>query len=523
MSSSADHWQALNPRWRWPLLLGAFAICCVPGAATLPLFDLDEGAFAQATLEMLASGNYALTTLDGQLRYDKPMLSYWLQALSVTLLGAHELAFRLPSLLAALAWFVLSWRFVARHRDLASADLLFLLLCTSLGCSLIARAATADALLNLCLCGALFAIYDTHAGHARVRVAFAWIALGLLTKGPIAVAIPFVASVLLYASSGRRSDWWRAMASVSGWALLLALVAPWVLWNLSVAGPDFLAGFLLHHNLGRYTTTFEGHGGGPWYYLVVLPVVVLPFSSWLWSALRSPRADFGDPLRRYCWFWFGLVMLIFSFSATQLPHYILYGTTPLLLLCVEHRGRLRGALSALAPALLGFVVVIALPALAQWALPQLGELDRAQISAAGALYGPTAWAFCTLALALLVYAAFGAAKLVRALVIVAVAQALLVSQVLAPAVAKVRQQPVVLAAQAARESGRAVVAMAVRMPSFSVYRGAPTPRRLPQPGETALVRADRLEVLHQSGLPRHYRVRHAHGGLMLIDIEEPPT
>src|SRR5690349_9512215 len=64
------------------------------GAA--PLFDADEGAFSEATREMLASGDWGHTTLNGAPRFDKPILIYWLQALSVSALGLHEMALRLP-------------------------------------------------------------------------------------------------------------------------------------------------------------------------------------------------------------------------------------------------------------------------------------------------------------------------------------------------------------------------------------------------------------------------------------------
>src|SRR5260370_41673022 len=72
------------------------------GAA--PLFDVDEGAFSQATLEMFQRGDYLSTYLNGEPRYDKPILVYWLQAASVLAFGPTEFAFRLPSALCATLW-----------------------------------------------------------------------------------------------------------------------------------------------------------------------------------------------------------------------------------------------------------------------------------------------------------------------------------------------------------------------------------------------------------------------------------
>src|ERR671934_2382097 len=85
------------------------------GAA--PLFDVDEGAFSQATLEMFERGDFLSTYLNGEPRYDKPILVYWLQAVAVALAGPSEWAFRLPSALCATLWAWLTYLFARRHFD----------------------------------------------------------------------------------------------------------------------------------------------------------------------------------------------------------------------------------------------------------------------------------------------------------------------------------------------------------------------------------------------------------------------
>src|SRR4029434_3184441 len=82
------------------------------GAA--PLFDVDEGAFSQATLEMFQRGDFLSTTLNGKPRYDKPILVYWLQAASVAVFGPSEFAFRLPSALCASLWALATLLFTRR-------------------------------------------------------------------------------------------------------------------------------------------------------------------------------------------------------------------------------------------------------------------------------------------------------------------------------------------------------------------------------------------------------------------------
>src|SRR5574339_1298090 len=101
------------------------------GAA--PLFDVDEGAFSQATLEMFQRGDFLSTYLNGLPRYDKPILVYWLQAASVALLGPTEWAFRLPSALCAALWALLTYLFARRHYGEERALFAAIVLATSLG------------------------------------------------------------------------------------------------------------------------------------------------------------------------------------------------------------------------------------------------------------------------------------------------------------------------------------------------------------------------------------------------------
>ena len=76
-------------------------LCCFHNIWLPPISDVDEGAFSQATMEMIASDDYLSVTLLGEYRSDKPVLTHWLQSLSVNMFGANEMALRLPSSIAA--------------------------------------------------------------------------------------------------------------------------------------------------------------------------------------------------------------------------------------------------------------------------------------------------------------------------------------------------------------------------------------------------------------------------------------
>lgn len=507
---------------RWPLFwwrvlgLGLLAALMLGGLGAMPLFDVDEGAFSEATREMLASGDYLHTTLNGVDRFDKPIGVYWLQALSVSLLGLSEAALRLPSALCTLAWCLAVHAFVRPRWGEACAWAAAGLLACSAGVLVIGRAATADALLNLLLTLAgldLWRAVERDGARAPLRRAAAWVGLGLLVKGPVALLVPGAALLLWVASTGRWRLLLQLLGDVPAWACLLGLALPWYLYALERHGMAFVDGFLMRHNVSRFSTTLEGHGGNPAYYLLVLPLLWLPASPLLAGVLARWRLWWADPTCRYLLGWAAFVLLFFSFSGTQLPHYVLYGATPLAVLMARvfvAAGRgLRVALWC-SLALWWALLAGSLWALPWW-LPQVRDaLYAAWLAQAPAV--PSAALLLSGALLLCLFAAWATGRLpfepasgAAALVLAALAV-----HTVAPWWGETLQGPVRRAAAVATTLGGPVVQWRVHLPSFAVYRGEPVPRRAPNVGELALTRADRL------GPETPVQRLHAEGALLLV-------
>ena len=488
----------------------------------VPLLDVDEGAFSEATREMLASGNFVSTTLDGEPRHDKPILIYWLQAASVSLLGLDEFALRLPSAVAAALWAFALYRFTTRATDRETAATAVLVMALGLQVGLVAKAAIADALLNLFVALTFFDVYRHYQAPQRgtlLRV-YLWLGLGFLTKGPVAVALPLLVSLVFYLSLGRWRDWLRAVLWMPGIALFLAIVVPWHVASYLDQGTAFFKGFYLHHNLGRYTETMEGHGGDLWYYLVWAPLIVLPFTGLLVAALSRLRSDWGDPLRRLLWLWFGAVFLLFSLSSTQLPHYLLYGCTPLFILMAMHRDRLGSRWLAFVPPLLLAALLLFLPELLRLAAPYARRLYEQEIIALGrSLLDPTYRAGMAAAvIAMLAVAFWRRLAPWQGLVAVGFVQLLAVSGLVLPVYFAATQGPVKEAAAVARALGEPVVVYRAYLPSFSVYREAITPNRPPRPGDLVFTRVDRVEKV-LAGLPDvSSEVVYRRGGVTLIRL-----
>ena len=509
--------------WAWPVLLAAAVwLGLFHNLGAIPLFDVDEGAFGEATREMLARGDYVSTWLNGQPRFDKPILVYWLQAASVRLFGLDEFALRLPSALAATAWVAAIYAFVRRILERDTACAAAFIAATSAGVVVIGRGAIADALLNLFLALALFDVYRELVDPRPRwrRRAYFWIALGVLTKGPVALLVPGAASALAFGLQGRLADWWRAVRDPVGWLILLAVAGPWYALEYAARGDAFLAGFFMRHNVERFLVPLQGHAGSPLFYLPALLLLVLPYTGLLLATLPEVRRLRATPLDTLLWCWFLFVLGFFTLAGTKLPHYLLYGATPLFILMARRRDALRSRGAALWPALLLLAAVAALPLVLRHAAPGARNAYVRDALSRPDVFGP-AWYAQSIALlaGVLLLALWpgrsGTSRPLPRLGAAALACSYAFGGLLLPAAAELQQGPVKRAALLAREAGWPVRSWRINVPSFSVYRAAVTPATdAPRPGDVILTRSDALD-----GLPLRWRVLFREGGVLLVRIE----
>jgi 4-amino-4-deoxy-L-arabinose transferase-like glycosyltransferase len=297
-----------------------------------------------------------------------------------------------------------------------------------------------------------------------------------------------------------------------GWIILAVLAVPWYAAALVIHGQDFIDGFILKHNVKRFTGSLEGHTGSLFYYIVAVPLLLLPWTSPLLASLRHVRADAATSVRRFLWIWAGFVVVFFSLSGTKLPHYVLYGATPLFLLVAIHRDSLRRPWLHLLPPTLLMAAFTALPFVASLlAQGNAGNAYyRAQLAEAGTV--TTAAYYLVTTGALLLWLALArwltASTWTKLVAGSAIATGVLITTV-SPWLGNLLQGPVKEAALAARALGGPVVAWRFDAPSISVYREAVTPLRPPEPGELAITRIDRIPA---SGYETLFR----RGGVVVV-------
>ncbi len=331
---SAGVWDRLARRPVTALLLICL-LAWLPGFFSLPVLDRDEARFAQASKQMVESGDWVNIRFGREPRYKKPAGIYWLQAAATQLLGRPPYTaiwtYRLPSLLGAMAAVLLTfWCF----RALAPPKAAFgaaLLLGLSLGVSAEAHIAKTDAVLLACTVaaqGMLLRIYLRARAKAPplslslILLGWAAVAAGILIKGPVIVGV-LALSALGVSLWDRNWEWFKQSRPGIGLLLVLVLVAPWLIAIAIVSHGQFFVRALGHDFAAKLANGQEGHGAPPGYYVLLSTITLWPATIAVLPGLSRAFASRDKPALRFVLSWTVATWLMFELVPTKLPHYIL--------------------------------------------------------------------------------------------------------------------------------------------------------------------------------------------------------
>ncbi len=321
--------------WRGPLLAAVVALIAgLPGLIALPPLDRDEARFAQASAQMLESGDFVTIHFQDTPRFKKPVGIYWLQAAAVATLSHVEdrqiWAWRIPSLLGAmLAAAACAWGGGAFLRPGGA-----LVAGAMLGASLLLSTEAGIAATDAVLCGAvtlamaaLARLYLAGRGGPpagwRVKALF-WAALSVsvLVKGPIG---PMVVALTLAALClwERRAAWLKTLGWGWGLLLVLAVVGPWAT-AITVATDGAFWGAAIGGDLApKLMGDKEGHGAPPGFYLLALPLLLFPACLLLPAGAVAAWRARAEPAVRFALCWLVPSWLVFEWAPTKLVHYTL--------------------------------------------------------------------------------------------------------------------------------------------------------------------------------------------------------
>ena len=359
------------------LLLVLFCLALwTPGFFTLPPGDRDESRFAQASKQMLESGDFVRIQNGTEARNRKPIGIYWLQAASAAAAHAAELGrenpiwpYRVPSalgaLVAVLGTHALGLRLAGRGAALLGAA--FLAASVILGIE--THIAKTDAALTgsvVLAMGVLGRAYLTPLSVGVGHAALFWLALGasILLKGPIGPMVVGLTAVTLGVSD-RRWRWLGALRPGWGVPLMVAAVLPWFV-AIGVATQGRFFADAIGGDLGRKIASGDdAHWGPPGLHLLLAPVLLLPAAAALPGAVRRAWRERATPATRFLLAWIVPSWLVFEAAPTKLPHYTLPLYPALCLLAAAwllRRDRAAMGRAALLPAVVAVLLGAALAA-----------------------------------------------------------------------------------------------------------------------------------------------------------------
>jgi 4-amino-4-deoxy-L-arabinose transferase-like glycosyltransferase len=323
-----------NGPWAYVLLSFFALLLFLPGIANLPPQDRDESRFAQASRQMVETGDYVDIRFQDEARNKKPVGIYWLQAGAAKLFGKDRIwPYRLPSLLGALAA-VLSLAALAKPAFGREAGLTAaFLLASSLLLTVEAHLAKTDAVLLLTVMVAQLALAQVYVKSRASEptggglVAAFWIAqgAGILIKGPVTPLISLLTLLTLWIAdrrSGIRSGFAARLRPALGIPLALLIAAPWFI-AVSLGDSAFLQEAVGQDLIPKLIGGQEAHGAPPGYYLLTVMITFWPAALLLWPAVIWAWRHKREPTVRFLLAWLIPGWLLFELIPTKLPHYIL--------------------------------------------------------------------------------------------------------------------------------------------------------------------------------------------------------
>ena len=332
----------MRSAWWVRVALQPYALLCllclilyVPGLAAIPPLDRDEARFAQATRQMLETGDFVRIRFQDETRNKKPIGIYWLQAAAVAAFSSPASAaiwpYRLPSALAATVAVLLTFGFGARLLASRVAGFIAAVLTASaLGVVVEAHLAKTDAALLAAVVagqGALGLVYIGTRNGRRVGwpvPLLFWLAeaAAILLKGPPGPVMALLTAGCL-SIADRDTHWIRGLRPLTGIMIIAAIVAPWLIAVQSATAGHFISDSLAHDFLPKLVGAQESHGAPPGYYLAIAiasfwpgSLFIVPGLLWGWRQRRAAAW-------RFVLAWLGPAWIFFELVPTKLPHYVL--------------------------------------------------------------------------------------------------------------------------------------------------------------------------------------------------------
>jgi 4-amino-4-deoxy-L-arabinose transferase-like glycosyltransferase len=405
---------ALHSRAVLVLVLVSLA-AFLPGFFQIPPMDRDEARFAQATKQMVETGDFVDIRLQDEVRYKKPVGIYWLQAAVVVAgeaLGVPNARtriwlYRIPSLLGAIGAVLLTYWTALAFVPRRYAVLAGLMMAGCVLLSVEARLAKTDAVLLLTILAAMGALARAYLGRLErpdglpgvglAAIFWSALAAGMLLKGPVILLVVGLTLATL-AVLDRSLRWILTLRPGIGILWFCALVLPWFFAIFTRAGESFIAESVGRDMLPKLFGSQEGHGAPPGYYFVLFWATFWPAAPLAALAAPAAWAERRERPTAFLLAWLLPSWIVFELVITKLPHYVLplYPAVAILVARALWHGTLAGSVWLKRATLWWPIIAVLAPIVAVVALVvmrhQLGLLAW-PFGAAAMVFGFMAWRY----------------------------------------------------------------------------------------------------------------------------------
>jgi 4-amino-4-deoxy-L-arabinose transferase-like glycosyltransferase len=348
-----------SPDWSFSVIW-LFFICSIAffwGLGSTGLVDETEPLFAEAARQVTVTNNWITPYFNGETRFDKPILIYWLIAFFYKTIGVNEWAVRLPSAISATCLTVFTFytlryfgstniqnRPSSKRQMWLNGWIGSAIFAFNVHTIVWARIGVSDMLLSGCIGISLLSFFWGYTSEEKRFLVnnifpnkwyisfYVFTALAVLAKGPIGIVLPVF---IIAAFTCYLGDFWqvlREMKLIAGSIIFLTIVLPWYILVTVHNGDNFINAFFGYHNFDRFTGVVNGHGA-PWYfYFLIILALFAPWSIYLpaslarikfWRSIIWKSQPRRDRLGIFAFFWFIIIFGFFTIATTKLPSYVL--------------------------------------------------------------------------------------------------------------------------------------------------------------------------------------------------------
>ncbi|WP_219704003.1 ArnT family glycosyltransferase [Marinomonas lutimaris] len=316
-----------------------------------PLMDTTEARYGEMARIMFETGNWITPMFDYNVPFwGKPPIFTWLSSLGFNLFGVNEFAARVPHLIVGLGVIGLVYKLAKDHFQSSSMGFFAAsILASTVSFIVLSGAVMTDTALTFSIALSMISFWQAWSNKGKIwgYLFFVGLALGMLSKGPLAIVLIGISLTIWLLPNGRWKKLWNTLPWGVGTLLFLVICVPWYA-IAEYKTPGFLDYFIVGEHIKRfivsgwqgdlYGSAHERTRGTIWFYALMSMLPWSPLVIWQWIRTIKDDKDVeesSDGFGTFLLFWMLSPMILFSFSGNILASYVMPALPAMALLLVH--------------------------------------------------------------------------------------------------------------------------------------------------------------------------------------------